>query len=116
MKIIKVETCTTCPYRSCHPVKDEIVRVPYCIHHDADRGNNLPFVLATKSIVATAAPTNNIPDWCPLEDDNTKTFVGVIEFAAATTETQSFLRCWMEGDWEAIRKEWPDFTLLDDQT
>jgi hypothetical protein len=34
--------------------------------------------------------------------------VAAIEYAVFTDEPQAFLKCWLEGDWEAIRKEWPN--------
>lgn len=34
--------------------------------------------------------------------------VAAIEFALKTTEGLEFLRCWMHGDFEIIRKEWAD--------
>lgn len=34
--------------------------------------------------------------------------VVAIEFSLATDDGDAFLRLWLEGDWETIRKEWPD--------
>ena len=36
--------------------------------------------------------------------------VAAIEFALDfnTDDPMSFLRCWFEGDFESIRKEWPE--------
>jgi hypothetical protein len=34
--------------------------------------------------------------------------VVAIEYAITADEPQAFLKCWLEGDWTAIRKEWPD--------
>ena len=34
--------------------------------------------------------------------------VAAINFALATDEGLEFLRCWNEGNFSAIRKEWPD--------
>lgn len=34
--------------------------------------------------------------------------VAAIKFSLQTDEGDAFLRCWLEGDFAAIRKEWPD--------
>jgi hypothetical protein len=34
--------------------------------------------------------------------------VAAIEYALRTDEGLEFLRCWMYGNFEAIRNEWPD--------
>lgn len=34
--------------------------------------------------------------------------MAAIQFALETDEGMSFLRCWNEGDFEAIRREWPE--------
>lgn len=34
--------------------------------------------------------------------------VAAIQFALETDEGLAFLRCWNEGDFDAIRLEWPD--------
>lgn len=34
--------------------------------------------------------------------------VSAIEYALRTDEGLEFLRCWMHGNFDAIRKEWPD--------
>lgn len=34
--------------------------------------------------------------------------VAAIEFALTTDEGLAFLGCWNEGEFEAIRSEWPD--------
>lgn len=34
--------------------------------------------------------------------------VAAIEYSLRTDEGMEFLRCWMHGDFDAIRKEWPD--------
>lgn len=41
--------------------------------------------------------------------DQTEIFTQVIEFAIETDEPKEFLRCWLEGDWQAIKDEWPEF-------
>ena len=40
-------------------------------------------------------------------EDNTAS-VAAIQFALETDEGLEFLRCWNEGDFESIRKEWPE--------
>lgn len=39
---------------------------------------------------------------------STAAAVAAIEFALHTDDGLSFLRCWNTGDFDAIRKEWPD--------
>ena len=34
--------------------------------------------------------------------------IAAIEFAITCTEPQAFLKCWLEGDWEVLKKEWPE--------
>lgn len=34
--------------------------------------------------------------------------VAAIEYSLTQGEGDAFLRCWREGDWDTIRKEWPD--------
>lgn len=34
--------------------------------------------------------------------------VAAIEFAMQTDEGMNFLRCWIHGDFDVIRKEWPE--------
>lgn len=34
--------------------------------------------------------------------------VAAIEFALETDDGLGFLRCWNEGNFEAIRREWPE--------
>ena len=34
--------------------------------------------------------------------------VAAIQFALETDEGLEFLRCWNEGNFEAIRREWPE--------
>lgn len=34
--------------------------------------------------------------------------VEAMKYALRTDEGMEFLRCWMQGDFDAIRKEWPD--------
>ena len=38
----------------------------------------------------------------------TNAAVAAIEFALRTEEGIEFLRCWIHGDFPAIREEWPD--------
>lgn len=66
MKIIKIESCITCPYRAALPMHKGVARVPYCFKMGESK--LLPYKLATKSVKPTAAPKNEIPDWCPLCD------------------------------------------------
>lgn len=40
------------------------------------------------------------------ESDSAAT--AAIQFAVQTTEGIEFLRCWQEGDFAAIRRDWPD--------
>lgn len=37
-----------------------------------------------------------------------KATLAAMEYAASADEGQAFLTCWLEGDFEAIRREWPD--------
>lgn len=39
---------------------------------------------------------------------NQNAAVAAIQYALDTDESTAFLRCWMEGNFAAIRKEWPD--------
>lgn len=34
--------------------------------------------------------------------------VEAIKFSLQTDEGDAFLRCWLQGEFDAIRKEWPD--------
>ena len=34
--------------------------------------------------------------------------IEAMKYALRTDEGMEFLRCWMHGDFDAIRKEWPD--------
>ncbi len=34
--------------------------------------------------------------------------VAAIQFALETDDGMAFLRCWNEGDFDSIRKEWPE--------
>jgi hypothetical protein len=46
-----------------------------------------------------------------LERNNMQTqnaAVAAIQFALETDEGLAFLRCWNEGNFEAIRREWPE--------
>jgi len=65
MKIIKVKTCAVCPFRAVHEKHDGISNLPYCNNN----GLILSYVEARKALKSTAAATNIIPDWCPLEDE-----------------------------------------------
>ena len=38
-----------------------------------------------------------------------KVMVNVITFAAGCDESVAFLRTWIEGDFETIKREWPEF-------
>lgn len=38
-------------------------------------------------------------------------FNAAINFAIETDEPREFLRRWREGDWDCLRKEWPEFEL-----
>jgi len=64
MKIIKIKTCVECPFRATHQKLNRIFKVPFC----NNTGDVLPYVAAKKTALLTAAPTNIIPDWCPLEE------------------------------------------------
>jgi hypothetical protein len=44
-----------------------------------------------------------------MPDSNHKSpAVAAIEFALATDEGLTFLDCWLHGDFDAIRREWPE--------
>lgn len=50
------------------------------------------------------------------EPDNSEIFTEVIEFAIETDSSKEFLQCWLEGDWESIKNEWPEFKgYVDDE-
>lgn len=38
-------------------------------------------------------------------------FNSAIDFAIETDDPRSFLIAWREGDWDALREEWPEFVL-----
>lgn len=63
-KIIKIKTCIECPFRISE-TREGIRFVPVC----NNTGIELPYVDAKKSVEPTAAATNVIPEWCPLEDE-----------------------------------------------
>lgn len=44
-------------------------------------------------------------------DQAVRDFNAAIDFAIEDTEPRAFLTAWREGDWETIRKEWPEFVL-----
>lgn len=53
------------------------------------------------------AQTISHPKWGRQSPDKSPA-VAAIEFAMATDEGMEFLNCWLHGDFDAIRKEWPD--------
>lgn len=44
----------------------------------------------------------------PMQVDRQHAAVAAIEYSLTTDEGTEFLRCWFYGNFEAIRKEWPD--------
>lgn len=40
-----------------------------------------------------------------------QSFMDAINFSIETDEGLAFLRCWREGDFDAIEREWPEFTF-----
>ena len=58
--------------------------------------NRAARVLADKQSKLVAAPKRKDPA------------VAAIEFSLTQGEGDIFLKSWMEGDWETIRKEWPE--------
>lgn len=38
-------------------------------------------------------------------------FLEAMTFASRTDEPASFLTCWLEGDWGALKQEWPDYEI-----
>ena len=44
-------------------------------------------------------------------DQMQQDFNDAIDFAIDDDDPKAFLRCWREGDWEALSEEWPDFKL-----
>ena len=47
----------------------------------------------------------------PDPDQVIEDFTSAIDFAIEDDEPALFLRCWREGDWDTLRKEWPEFKL-----
>lgn len=68
MKIVKIRNCNLCPYRAVYPNFDNVLRVPYCNHHDTGSDSILPHALVSKSAEPSAIGTHVIPEWCPLEN------------------------------------------------
>mgnify|MGYP000091146020 CR=1 FL=1 len=48
--------------------------------------------------------------------DPTDYLVSVIEYAQQTDDPKTFLHHWINGDWDVLKKEWPDFKLQEAQT
>lgn len=44
----------------------------------------------------------------PSQEVSSDAAVAAIEFAMQTDDGMNFLRCWMQGKFDAIRKEWPE--------
>ena len=44
----------------------------------------------------------------PMQPEIKDAAVAAIEYSLATDEGIEFLRCWLHGNFEAIRREWPD--------
>lgn len=105
-KIIKIDSCTYCPYKQeGNPFIH--YQIGFCTNaKSSDNEGSLPREILFQGI----------PDWCPLDDVGIQDVLAVIEFAIHDDEPAAFLKCWQEGDWETIRNEWPDFKLSDDQT
>ncbi|WP_110648787.1 hypothetical protein [Salinicola peritrichatus] len=38
-------------------------------------------------------------------------FTEAMQFAIGDDEPATFLRLWLEGEWEALEKEWPDYSI-----
>lgn len=73
------------------------------------------------ALIPTAGPTKAHPDdayregYAAAVDDALKKVdsapdasTAAIAFALQDDEGMAYLRCWNEGDFEAIRREWPD--------
>lgn len=73
------------------------------------------------ALIPTAGPTKAHPDdayregYAAAIDDALKKVdqapdasTAAIAFALETDEGMTFLRCWNEGDFDAIRREWPE--------
>lgn len=67
----------------------------------ADHGDRYPDVLDDAAVLARAAfPHEGASDPTPA--------IAAIAFALEADEGLAFLRCWNEGDFAAIRREWPE--------
>lgn len=56
----------------------------------------------------TSAATDKVPGSTPLRQDDQSPAVAAINFSLRTTEGLEFLRAWRQGDWDVIRREWPE--------
>ena len=48
-------------------------------------------------------------DQLALMEEMRRDFNLVIDFAISTDEPAAFLKAWREGDWDGVRREWPEF-------
>ena len=65
MKKILVDKCTNCPFVGHAGGFGKIAYIPVC---GKERGRQLPFTETSSGGRVTAHGTDEIPDWCPLEN------------------------------------------------
>lgn len=61
--------------------------------------------MAERDLIARVVKTVSA---CEDVDGDKSAYVAAIEFALEAEEGIEFLRCWNQGDFDVIRKEWPE--------
>ena len=65
--------------------------------------------LGIKDALEMTIENNAIVLRCPAPDEvRGDAAIAAMKFALEAEEGMAFLRCWMHGDFKAIRKEWPE--------
>lgn len=65
MKKIIINSCEECPFKGQGGDFGEIAYIPHC---KKSKHKDLPYTEYSSGGVVTASGTDEIPEWCPLED------------------------------------------------
>jgi len=69
-------------------------------------------VVAQNALRTGRGYSYDVPAWVTEEAEQMRQdFNDAIDFAILDDEPAAFLTAWREGDWEGLRKEWPEFEI-----